>query len=508
MTFLLLNLLQTRTRLSWVVIAAAVIALAAGIALLVYFYKRYKRIEKETEEDWDASRHSLFVSARPTQPKTELTDAAASVEAEPPVSEPEPVKAGGTREFASDLNLPSFTPAANVEPEPQAEAAAPEEPVPAQPVSAEPRPTEILASPSIERVASDVKHEPASVEEEIWPGLEDSKQQVAPPVTPAPLTAARVEEPARRETFEPPRLERISQRESYESPSIKPLTPREAAATKELRSHVPVDTEARREQADERTARGTVRFGSVPEDVPTHRDLQRSDRETRELAGELASAAPVRIPEKPVSAGAAQTSRSFGSVLGLPNETSHRPMILGEPARPSDETGIGALSHYGEDLGPKGGRAGKIVLFVVIGLLLGAAAAYVLVPSVHARVDGFIARLRGVDAQDRDALKTKAQIMPSSRPEVNKNMVIARGAVDNISEEPLGVLEVEVSLRRGDNAPPEIRRIPVTPDPLPPGERGSFEFEYDGKRDTGFAGYTITRLFSNGTEVRFRTPPQ
>ena len=121
---------------------------------------------------------------------------------------------------------------------------------------------------------------------------------------------------------------------------------------------------------------------------------------------------------------------------------------------------------------------------------------------------GFIARLRGVDAQDRDALKTKAQIMPSSRPEVNKNMVIARGAVDNISEEPLGVLEVEVSLRRGDNAPPEIRRIPVTPDPLPPGERGSFEFEYDGKRDTGFAGYTITRLFSNGTEVRFRTPPQ
>jgi hypothetical protein len=166
------------------------------------------------------------------------------------------------------------------------------------------------------------------------------------------------------------------------------------------------------------------------------------------------------------------------------------------------------LSHYGEDLGPKGGRAGKIVLFVVIGLLLGAAAAYVLVPSVHARVDGFIARLRGVDAQDRDAVKTKAQIMPSSRPEVNKSMVIARGAVDNISEEPLGVLEVEVSLRRGDNAPPEIRRIPVTPDPLPPGERGSFEFEYDGKRDTGFAGYTITRLFSNGTEVRFRTPPQ
>jgi hypothetical protein len=133
---------------------------------------------------------------------------------------------------------------------------------------------------------------------------------------------------------------------------------------------------------------------------------------------------------------------------------------------------------------------------------------YFFVPSVHSKVDGFIARLRGTEAQDRDAIKTKAQIIPSSRPEVNKNMVTARGAVDNISDEPLAGLEVEVSLRRGDDSPPEIRRIPVTPDPLSPGERGAFEFEYDGKRDTGFAGYTITRLFSNGTELRFRTPMQ
>jgi hypothetical protein len=184
-------------------------------------------------------------------------------------------------------------------------------------------------------------------------------------------------------------------------------------------------------------------------------------------------------------------------------------LILGEPVRPADETGIGVLTHYGQDLGPKGGRAGRIALLIVVALLCGAAGLYFFVPSVHSQVSDFIARLRGTQTQDRDAMKPKAQIIPSPRPEVNKNMVTARGAVDNISEEPLEKLEVEVSLKRGDDAPPEIRRIPVTPDLLPPGERGTYEFEYDGKRDTGFAGYTITRLFSNGTtEIRFRKPGQ
>jgi hypothetical protein len=105
-------------------------------------------------------------------------------------------------------------------------------------------------------------------------------------------------------------------------------------------------------------------------------------------------------------------------------------------------------------------------------------------------------------------MKTRAQIIPSSRPEVNKNMVTAKGAVDNISDGPLENLTIEVTLQRGGDAPPETRAIAVTPSPLPPGARGFFEFEYDGKRDTGFAGYTITRLLSNGAPVRFRQPGQ
>lgn len=511
MTFLLWNLLQPQPRLSWVVIVAALLAFAGGVALLVYFYRRYKRIEKETEEDWDLSRHSLFVNAPPPGPKIEESDTTASVEAEAPVAEEAPVQTGGTREFASDLNLLSFASATIVEPEPQVETAALEEPIQPEPAAPpEPRPTEILASPSLEQRATEAEHEAAPFDEEIWAGLEIAEQDVASQPTAEPLSVARIEQRAQTEPFEPPRSERTSHREPYEPPSIEPLTPREAAATRELRSaQSPGIEQPGREHPEERMARGTVRFGSVSEDIPRPLDPQRPERETRELAGELVATAPVTMPETSISASVAPTARSFGSILGLPTEASHQPLILGEPVRPDDETGIGALTNYGKDLGPKGGRAGKIALLIVVVLLCGAPGLYFFVPSVHSQVSAFVARLRGTQTEDRDALKPKAQIMPSSRPEVNKNMVTARGAVDNISDEPLEKLEVEVSLQRGDDAPPEIRRIPVTPDLLPPGERGTFEFEYDGKRDTGFAGYTITRLFSNGTtEVRFRTPAQ
>jgi len=519
MTLLLLNLLQPQTRLSWVVIIAAVLAFTGGVSLFIYFYKRYKRIEKETEEDWDSSRHSLFVKAPPPQPKVEESDTSESVRADAPVAEEAPVQTG-TREFASDLTLPSFASTTTVESEPQVETAALEEPIqPATAAPSESRPTEMLASPSLERPATEAEHEAAPFDEEIWAGLAIAEQ---PPIvidddvpsqsTPEPLSVARVEQPPQREPFEAPRIERISHREPYEPPSIEPLTPREAAATRELRSaHPPGIEQPGGEHPEERMARGTVRLGSVSEDVPRPLVPQHPERETRELAGELAVTAPVTMPETSVSASVAPGSRSFGSILGLPAEASQGPLILGKPVRPADETGIGALTHYGKDLGPKGGRAGTIALFTVVALLSGAAGLYFFVPSVHSRVSGFIARLRGTQTEDRDAMKPRAQIIPSSRPEepeVNKNLVTARGAVDNISDEQLEKLEVEVSLQKEGDAPPEIRRIPVIPDPLPPRERGTFEFEYDGKRGRGFAGYTITRLFSNGTEMRFRTPAQ
>jgi heme/copper-type cytochrome/quinol oxidase subunit 1 len=71
MMLLLLILLQAERRLSPFVIIGAVLVFIAGVSLLVYFYRRYKRMEKETEDDWDAGRHSLFVKVPSTNAEVE-----------------------------------------------------------------------------------------------------------------------------------------------------------------------------------------------------------------------------------------------------------------------------------------------------------------------------------------------------------------------------------------------------------------------------------------------------
>jgi len=522
--FLLLILLQAERRLSPAVIIGAVLVFIAGVSLLVYFYRRYRRVEKESEDDWDSSRHSLFANIAP--PATKLEETAKSVSGDIAASAHEEVSvpAGGTREFAADLNLPSFATEATTEPEPQLEPqveAQPEAPAveaPIQPQAVppvpEPRQTEILASPSqaSETLArSEPKQDAGAFDDEVWAGLDVAEPPTNAPVPPVistsaaePPSAARVEQPSYREPFEPPRIDRISRHEPYEAPTIEPLKPREAVGTGELRSAQTPSIAPRDESTEARPPLGTVRFGTTPEPRPLEQPQVWG--ETRKL-GETVSATPGRLPEPAVPAGAATRVQRTGTILGLPAERSQQPMILGEPVRPAEEVGIGALTNYGRDVGPKGGRSGTVALLVVVLLLGGAIALYLLVPSVHSRVGAFVARVRGTP-QSEDALRPRAQVIPSTRPEVNKNMVTARGAVDNISDEPLENLAVEVSLQRGGGESPEIRTVPVSPNPLPARERGTFEFEYDGKRDTGFLGYTITRLFSNGTEVRFRAPGQ
>jgi hypothetical protein len=531
MTFLLLNLLQPQRRISLVVIIGAVLAFIAGVSLLVYFYRRYKGIEKESEEDWDSSRRSLFVNAPPAgAAKIEETATSTPVELKATVAEEVPVQTSGTRELASNIDLASFAPT-TAGPEPQVEAAALEEPIqPEAALTPEPRPTEMLASPSPIEAATETEaeREAAPFDAEVWAGLEIAEQppfaaehEVPSQTAPEPLSVARVEQPSQRESFESPRIGRISHREPYEPPGIEPLTPRETAATRELHSaQSPRVEQTGRDNTEEPMARGTVRFGSASEDIPRSAEPRRPERETRELAGELIAATPVIRPEPSIpqawnairlgqADSASPRVQRAGSILGLPAEPSHQPLIFGQPVQPDEDVGIGALTNYGKDVGPKGGRAGTIVLLIVVVLLGSAVGLYFFVPSVHSRVVAMVARLRGNPTQaELDAMKTRAQIIPSSRPEVNKNMVTAKGAVDNISDEPLENLTIEVTLQRGGDAPPETRAIPVTPNPLPPRERGFFEFEYDGKRDTGFAGYTITRLLSNGTPVRFRQPGQ
>jgi hypothetical protein len=512
MSLLLLNLLQ-QGRLSKVVIVGAALLFIAGVSLLVYFYRRYRRIEKEPEEDWDLSRRSLFVNvAPPTRTAEEASDKAVPTTPAPEITHVVP---GGTRELFSEPHLQSSTPASTTpaSSKPPRETEAPVPPIePATPPVKviEPSPEPIGPIGPIGPIKKPVsEHEHTAFDEEVWAGLEveepSSTQDHPGETTPLHavterLPAARVDERSHRELFEPPRIERVLHREPFEPPSIKPLTPREqAAVTRELRSSPPPRTPETRDVASENPARDTMIFGANP-----------SERDQRPSSAQPPGAEPViaasaRIAE-PSLAGARSQKAHAGSILGLPAEGSHGPLILGEPVRAESEAGIGALTNYGKDLSPKAGSGGTIALLIVVALLGGALLLYLFVPSVHSRVSAFVGRVRGTDSQA--SMKPKVQIFPSFRQEVNKNMVTAKGAIDNISDEPLENLEVEVALQRGADAPPEIRRIAVTPNPLPTNTRGNFEFEYDGKRDTGFVSGKVTRVFSNGSEIKFRAPSQ
>jgi len=497
MKLLLINLLQPQqTRLSWVVIVAAALVLIAGVSLLMYFYRRYKRIEKETEDEWDGSRSSLFVKAPREQVDT--AKSTHSIETSAPVADETPVVGGATRQFVSEVEAPPAMPPKAIPPEPVTEPIQSAD----SPVQ---RGTELLASPApvvpISKPEAAANAEP--FDEEVWAGLDAGEPpSVVPEHAPEsePVRVTRVESPSHLEPFEAPKIEHRQPREPYEPPRIEPLTPKDQAATRALHSMKSPAIEPTKQRAADRH---TELLGASQ---PLVASPSEPDRQTLEFAA--ASVTPSRKDaEPPIASGSAYKSRlaPAGSILGLPFESSSRPLILGKPARPDEETGIGALTNYGKDLGPKGGHAGTVVLLLVLALLGGGVAAYVFVPSVHSRTNALVARIRGVDAKSIEAASgPRAQIIPSFRPEVNKNMVIARGAVDNISDGPLENLEVEVALQRGDDT--EVRRIAVTPSPLPPNERGNFEFEYDGKRDSGFAGYKITRLFSNGNEVKFKSP--
>lgn len=533
MLLLLLAFLQPQQpRISRVVIVGAVLVFVAGVSLLVYFYRRYKRSEKDPEEDWDLARRSLFVNVPPPAPKAEessspVSDAATEVNF--PVQVIPAVRVNVTREFASGIELVESE-SEHSETELPLETASLREPSPEPEVVPEPEPlrdfraTQVLASPSLqepltspqEPVSAD-EAVPAALDDEVWtdldleeqPTLQHVSAKTATLQSAQPPPVARVDERSHREPFEAPRIERIAHREPYETPRVEPLTPREqAAATRELPSALPPRVERPGDDRSQgRHAGATGLFGSPPHSSDTEAPPQppRMASETRELVTADSSAARVTDPSV---AGSRARKGPTGSVLGLPTEPSYGPLILGDIVRNSSDVGIDALSNYGKDIGPKGGRGGTIALLLVVGLLGGAILLYLFVPSVHSRVGALVGPLRANEAQAarEAALKPKVQIIPSFRPEVNKNLVTARGAVDNISDESLENLSIEVSLQRGGDTPPEIRNVSVVPTPLPPNQRGTFEFEYDGKRDTGFTGYKITRVFSNGTEVKFRAP--
>jgi hypothetical protein len=180
--------------------------------------------------------------------------------------------------------------------------------------------------------------------------------------------------------------------------------------------------------------------------------------------------------------------------------------------RPREEAGIGALSNYGKETGPEAGRGGTITLLLTIVLVGGGVLAYLYVPSVHAKVDSIIARLRGpaqtAEAPAPAASNPKAQIFPARSDSV-QNVVKAKGTIYNTSSKPLEGLSIEISLERGGEAPADTRTISVVPSRLEPRQQGRYEFEYDGSQTTGYpAGYRVTKLLSSEGEIRFAVAGQ
>ncbi|HXG67572.1 MAG TPA: hypothetical protein VNO70_20890, partial [Blastocatellia bacterium] len=326
--------------------------------------------------------------------------------------------------------------------------------------------------------------ETARLEEDFWADLELPAPQPAEPLPrqsqatqemASPLPAARVEERPKRALYEPPRMEPVMQREPYEPPTIEPLKPRQQPVSQ------------------------------LPETRPISAEPPPVERP---------APPPVAVTPavEPATTGVAPRPRGrkvSGAVLGLPVESSDKPLILGKPAPDRSGAQTPSLSLYGKDLDGDRSYGGLIALALTLLLVGGGALAYLYIPSVNARVNGLVERIRTRNnpppAATPVADQPKARVFPALNPQVVKNIVKARGAVVNISNEPLEGLSVEVALRRSDGGPEETRTLMLNPATLAPTQRGIYEFDYDGKQ---YAGYSVVKLNSSNGEVKFIAPGQ
>jgi hypothetical protein len=547
MLFALFILIQSQEppRLSKLVIAAAVLFFIAGISLLVYFLRRLKAGEKEVEEDWNATRSSLFVQPPAPSPHTGV-DAERAQPAQPEEIEPVAIspQRSETRILASDPAFEELHEIAQSGIEAEPEAAPPVvHPRAHEPeIKREERGTEMLASPLAQvepPVRPEAPRETMPFGEDVWAELEKKEQEISAPAQPtasdqtALLHSQLIEQASEPQTgkLEPEldaRVEHRASREPFEPPTIKPITPREQSEMVRNQQPAPRPTRdlyagsTRNENAASEPPVSNTRLYGQSYESEARAEQQTStpyeQRGTRELAAEPAISdvrstpvsKPVETSFTPAHVNRGRERRApAGAVLGLPTEGAQGPMVLGTPVRSKDEIGIGELSRYGKPLVKDGGRGGTITLLLVILIIGGALAVYLFVPSVNSQVNAWVARMRGVDP-NRSLLSgdPKAMIFASRVPETNKNMVKAKGSIDNISKETLEGLAIEVRLERANNQSPEILKIPITPEQLEPNAHGVYEFEYDGNRETGFIKYTITRLLSNDKEVRYTSPNQ
>jgi hypothetical protein len=396
--------------------------------------------------------------------------------------------------------------------------------------------TQVLTSQTTAPIVEQATIPLAAAEEEIYSPQEEalfsqreaSMAKETPTVTgPSTIALASLTEESSTARVDAPvsqqRLEQSpkSRREPFEPPTIEPLTPIQSASQEMSSQATPAAVDEPRDKRattlSAQPGRKTTISASPVEIFSEPPGASPADSGTLPLSSSQTSFKnlPQTKPQAtPLWQAQGAGTRSIerkpaGSVLGLPAEASDAPLIIGQPTRPRDEEGVAALSNYGKDLdATETGRGGAITLLIAVLLIAGAALLYFYVPAVRSRADALVSRIRGQQPAPVVVEKPKAQIYPSLSPEVNKNLVKARGAVVNISEAPLEELSVEISLDRGEGTAAEVRIYGVKPNVLAPGQQGLYEFEYEGGKATGFSRYRVTKLLSKNGEVKFKTPNQ
>jgi hypothetical protein len=609
MSSLVILLLQQQPRMSIFVIVAAALAFAVGLALVIYFYRRFKEAEKQApQEDWQAGMHALFVerpggtsqtAASGTQLDDDFDQPAKAVRRKVPVGTPSiatpPTTAPASEFVDDDLDQPGKAVPRRVPPAPPAATPItaqggqfddldfdqPGKAVPRQRPAVESSPDALIfgseppgstqlfaaeiqtqtASDAIRESAKDSEADVASTqilsslrarqaeepsrsqpENEAAPAVEHrvtqqeaSKQpplvehpvpQPPIPATPPPADmtsgssdasqtrklassdlSAEVRAPRAtslfgttdpskgkeplRESYEPPTVTPIKRREAYEPPTIQPLEPREGLPVTGANVIQPAGMKPTRVEVTP----PPVMTSKVPSKVED-REVARSG-----VASQMGGVVPAA--SKP-----GQERVPAGSILGLPATASKAPLRYGVPSRPTAETGIDSLVHYGRPADAGGGRAGTVVLAALLVLMAAVVALYMFVPALNSKVNNWLSEVRSVGPEGTlppQVDPPHANIFPSRRPEVLNNTVKARGAIDNISTPPqtLENLSLEITLGRPGGAT-ETLRIPINPSSLEPGQRGTYEFEYD--KSMGFREYRIVKLWSGDTELRYSSP--
>jgi hypothetical protein len=511
-------------RLPWGFLVLFGIMAIAAVGLLIYFMTRVRRTEKEAEEDWGFSNRGILLNPTTAATSAKKDPNAAPQERPPlkehdatPWEEPQPKVPEAPVVAAMETAEPRWTVESPAETETAAATAAetaagtaagtatgtatgtmmpPDSPAPdvlperVTVVSSGPeQPLAEIHQEAVEIPAaqrhSELEHAGPSGSpfgEEIWSELESPRPTA--PVPDAPRPSAPVPDRPRRRTAPVPEAPRPSapvaealstsptaaatvHRESYEPPRIDPILPRK-------------DQARRADQPAPEVA--------SPASASARRPAARAALETRPRVK-----TSIR---KPAAAAA-------GSVLGLPTDASAGPFIIDRSRARADAAEVGTLANYDKPPDDKAGHSGTIALVAALVVVCGSLAAYLTVPPIHSKIDNWVAHVRGIDTSE--PLKAVVQIFPAPYDNT-KDPIEVKGTLQNISDQSLYGLVVTVSLQPRPGGEQATEQAQVSPDELPPGQQGTYQFQIDGKK---YIGYKISALKNkDGVQLGYNKPNQ